>query len=117
MALDLRVGEPPLYSRVFLLYREFEWVKLFRGEPPLGQPNQVDTTRKNIIPMGILTFDMGKPVLRSGTTDAATEPELLDAVIVGAGFAGLYMLHRLRQSNRTAVMIDRGSDVGGTWYW
>jgi len=27
------------------------------------------------------------------------------------------MLHRLRQSNRTAVMIDRGSDVGGTWYW
>ena len=42
---------------------------------------------------------------------------MLDAVIVGAGFAGLYMLHRLRQSNRSAVVLDRASDVGGTWYW
>ncbi|WEK48467.1 MAG: NAD(P)/FAD-dependent oxidoreductase [Candidatus Andeanibacterium colombiense] len=44
-------------------------------------------------------------------------PRELDVVIVGAGFAGLYMLHRLRLSNRTAIAIDRGSDVGGTWYW
>lgn len=41
----------------------------------------------------------------------------LDAVIVGAGFAGLYMLHRLRKSGRRAVVIERGDDVGGTWYW
>ncbi len=41
----------------------------------------------------------------------------LDAVIVGAGFAGLYMLYRLRQSGRSAVILERGADVGGTWYW
>ena len=43
--------------------------------------------------------------------------ELFDAVIVGAGFSGLYMLHRLRESGRKAVVIERGGDVGGTWYW
>ena len=41
----------------------------------------------------------------------------LDAVIVGAGFAGLYMLYKLRESGRRAIVIERGGDVGGTWYW
>ncbi|MFK7894667.1 MAG: flavin-containing monooxygenase [Myxococcota bacterium] len=41
----------------------------------------------------------------------------VDAIIVGAGFAGLYMLHRLRQAGRTARVYEAGSDVGGTWYW
>lgn len=50
-------------------------------------------------------------------TVPAHEPNLFDAVIVGAGFAGLYMLYRLRQSGRRAVVIERGADVGGTWYW
>ncbi len=40
-----------------------------------------------------------------------------DAVIVGAGFAGLYMLHRLRQQGMTARVIEAGSGVGGTWFW
>ena len=40
-----------------------------------------------------------------------------DAVIVGAGFAGLYMLHRLRQDGFRAVVFEAGSGVGGTWYW
>lgn len=44
-------------------------------------------------------------------------PETLDAVIVGAGFAGLYMLHRLRQSGLRALVIEAADDVGGTWYW
>ncbi len=41
----------------------------------------------------------------------------VDAVIVGAGFSGLYLLWRLRQLGCTARVFERGSDVGGTWYW
>ena len=41
----------------------------------------------------------------------------LDAVIVGAGFAGLYMLHRLRGMGFRARVLEAGSGVGGTWYW
>jgi len=40
-----------------------------------------------------------------------------DAVIVGAGFAGLYMLHRLRGMGFRARVLEAGSGVGGTWYW
>jgi cyclohexanone monooxygenase len=42
---------------------------------------------------------------------------MVDAVVVGAGFAGLYMLHRLRGIGLTARGIEAGDDVGGTWYW
>src|ERR1044072_2293008 len=41
----------------------------------------------------------------------------LDAVIVGAGFAGMYMLHRLRGLGFRSRVIESGSGVGGTWYW
>jgi cyclohexanone monooxygenase len=41
----------------------------------------------------------------------------LDAVIVGAGFAGLYMLHKLRGMGLTARVFDAAGGVGGTWYW
>ena len=42
---------------------------------------------------------------------------VFDAVIVGAGFAGLYMLHRLRGLGFTARVYEAGGGVGGTWYW
>ncbi|MBT6202586.1 MAG: NAD(P)/FAD-dependent oxidoreductase [Alphaproteobacteria bacterium] len=41
----------------------------------------------------------------------------LDAVVVGAGFSGLYMMHLLRQRGLTAQGFEAGKDVGGTWYW
>lgn len=45
------------------------------------------------------------------------EPDY-DAVIVGAGFSGLYQLHRLRDELGLSVkIIEKASDVGGTWYW
>jgi cyclohexanone monooxygenase len=47
--------------------------------------------------------------------DAAPEP--IDAVIVGAGFAGLYMLHRLRALGLSVRVFEAARDVGGTWYW
>ncbi len=44
-------------------------------------------------------------------------PRTLDAVIVGAGFAGLYMLLRLRRLGLDAHVLEAGDGVGGTWYW
>ncbi|MCK1740013.1 alpha/beta hydrolase fold domain-containing protein [Bradyrhizobium sp. 139] len=41
----------------------------------------------------------------------------VDVAVVGAGFAGLYLLHRLRKAGLTAVAIEEAGDVGGTWYW
>ncbi|MCA1661970.1 MAG: NAD(P)/FAD-dependent oxidoreductase [Novosphingobium sp.] len=41
----------------------------------------------------------------------------LDAVIVGAGFAGMYMLHKLRGQGLNVRVIEAGSGVGGTWFW
>ena len=41
----------------------------------------------------------------------------LDVVVVGAGFAGMYMLHRLRGLGLATVVIESGTEVGGTWYW
>ena len=40
-----------------------------------------------------------------------------DAIIIGAGFAGMYMLHKLRQQGLDCRVYEAGSDVGGTWYW
>ncbi len=40
-----------------------------------------------------------------------------DAVIIGAGFAGLYAIHRLRALGLKVHAVERGDDVGGTWYW
>ena len=52
---------------------------------------------------------------RSGTpSDDASQ---VDAVVVGAGFAGLYMLHKLRGLGLTARAFEAGSGVGGTWFW
>jgi len=42
---------------------------------------------------------------------------VLDVVIVGAGFAGLYTLHRLRGLGMSALVFEAGAGVGGTWYW
>ncbi|MGE3361601.1 MAG: flavin-containing monooxygenase, partial [Acidimicrobiia bacterium] len=42
----------------------------------------------------------------------------VDAVVIGAGFAGLYMNHSLRDRLGMSVLVfERGHDVGGTWYW
>ena len=46
-----------------------------------------------------------------------TGRDSIDAVVVGAGFAGLYMLHRLRQQGLSVRVVEAGGGVGGTWYW
>lgn len=46
-----------------------------------------------------------------------TEVLKLDAAVVGAGVAGLYQLHQLRNQGLTVKAFDTASNVGGTWYW
>jgi cyclohexanone monooxygenase len=46
-----------------------------------------------------------------------SETGTFDAVVIGAGFAGLYMLHRLRGLGFKARVYEAGGGVGGTWYW
>ena len=40
-----------------------------------------------------------------------------DVVAVGAGFAGLYLIHKMRQQGLSVRVFEKGDDVGGTWYW
>jgi cation diffusion facilitator CzcD-associated flavoprotein CzcO len=40
-----------------------------------------------------------------------------DVVLVGAGFAGLYQLHRLRSLGLSVILLEAGSGLGGIWYW
>ena len=46
-----------------------------------------------------------------------SEQNSFDAIVVGAGFAGMYQLHRLRQQGLSVRVYEAGTDVGGTWYW
>jgi cyclohexanone monooxygenase len=50
-------------------------------------------------------------------SETVTVPSTVDAVIVGAGFSGMYMLHKLRAMGFSAAVFEAGTDVGGTWYW
>ncbi|RBM01962.1 cyclohexanone monooxygenase [Glutamicibacter soli] len=44
-------------------------------------------------------------------------PHEVDALVVGAGFSGLYSMHKLRGLGLSTVILEKGDGVGGTWYW
>ncbi len=46
-----------------------------------------------------------------------TEATQLDALVIGAGIAGLYQLYRLREQGLEVKVVEAGDSVGGTWYW
>lgn len=46
-----------------------------------------------------------------------SSPIELDALIVGAGFGGVYQLKVLRDQGFNVKLVERGSDFGGVWYW
>ena len=50
------------------------------------------------------------------TTNGAAASLQLDAAVIGAGVAGLYQLHLLRQLGMNVKAFDAASGVGGTWY-
>ncbi len=47
----------------------------------------------------------------------ASETKTYDAIIIGAGIAGMYQLYRLRQLGLSVRVFETGTGVGGTWYW
>jgi cation diffusion facilitator CzcD-associated flavoprotein CzcO len=49
--------------------------------------------------------------------DGAGAPATLDALVIGAGVAGLYQLHQLRSQGSRVRAYDSATGVGGTWYW
>ena len=60
-----------------------------------------------------MTTDQKTAVSKNGKAAG----EKLDAMIIGAGVAGLYQLHMLRKQGLKVRAYDKASDVGGTWYW
>ena len=50
-------------------------------------------------------------------THALDQDATFDVIVVGAGFAGLYLLYRLRAMGLSARVYEQADDVGGTWYW
>jgi cation diffusion facilitator CzcD-associated flavoprotein CzcO len=53
------------------------------------------------------------------TTQKTADPDtaFLDVLVVGAGFAGLYALHKFRELGFTVRLFEAGGGVGGTWFW
>jgi cyclohexanone monooxygenase len=50
-------------------------------------------------------------------TEDLRQESVFDVLIVGAGFSGLFALHRLREIGLRARIIEAGGGVGGTWFW
>ena len=75
-----------------------------------------------------MRLDLATTMNRRAAPDAAPAAEAthaaavsaglhFDAVIVGAGFAGLYMLHRARALGLSVCLLEAGAGLGGVWYW
>jgi cyclohexanone monooxygenase len=47
----------------------------------------------------------------------SSKPSQFDVIVVGAGFAGLYSLHRLRSAGYSVRVLEAGDEIGGTWFW
>lgn len=51
------------------------------------------------------------------TQESTNSVEEFDAIIIGAGIAGMFQLHRLRELGMSVKVFEAGTNVGGTWYW
>jgi len=56
-------------------------------------------------------------VTRTATRGTWTEGVDHEAIIIGAGVCGIYSLFRLREMEMDVIVVEAGSDAGGTWYW
>ena len=59
---------------------------------------------------------MSTPAAATGKVGPMDGPSF-DAIVIGAGVAGLYQLYKLRELGLRVRVFEAGSGVGGTWYW
>ena len=57
------------------------------------------------------------PTTGNGSTQQAKSIPQYDAIVIGAGVAGIYQLHKLRELGLSVRLFEDGDGVGGTWYW
>jgi cation diffusion facilitator CzcD-associated flavoprotein CzcO len=74
----------------------------------------------------LLSDERNFPIMNRATMTDATPAQATpnsdillkaDAVVVGAGFGGMYMVHRLRSMGLSVIGVEAGGNVGGVWYW
>jgi cyclohexanone monooxygenase len=68
-----------------------------------------------VVPLEDVSLAGQSPERATGTDEA--RERTLDVVIIGAGFGGLYAVHRLRQLGLSLRAYDAAGGVGGTWWW
>lgn len=75
------------------------------------QPEMQRTLTRSQRPQAVISNGV------NGHTSNTDEVHIeLDALIVGAGFSGVYLLHRLRQEGFSAKIAEAGTALGGIWY-
>lgn len=67
--------------------------------------------------LSIMKTDLREFADRRGSSGPDADNLQLDALVVGAGFSGIYCLHELRKLGLKAVIFEAGHDLGGTWRW
>src|SRR4051794_41887096 len=67
--------------------------------------------------MPLSSMNEGIRMAQATAPQRAPVPGKIDVVIVGAGFGGMYMLHRLRALGLSAIVVDVAARARGTWYW
>ena len=53
----------------------------------------------------------------NGSVDGEQSKLELDAVVIGGGFGGVYLLHKLRTAGFNVKLIEAGTGLGGIWHW
>ena len=98
---------------------ELRWISPER--PPPGPSTQwlpSDRLRRRATTVGALAIGVESArMVAEADGSGSGESFDVDVVVVGAGFSGLYLLHRLRQLGFSTLGPRHGRDVGGTWYW
>src|SRR6476646_6995912 len=60
---------------------------------------------------------IGSHIRPIGTIPSVPAGTDVDVLVVGAGITGIYQLHRAREAGFSALLLEAGDGVGGTWYW
>ena len=82
------------------------------GDGTAGGPPRILAARRNEGNKSCRTHTSWRNAQRSQGQLA-----VYDAIVIGAGISGMYMLYRLRELGMTARVFEAGTNVGGTWYW